>query len=36
VRSFAVVRVLVPRERAADARRMLEHPEPLPEDAEPE
>ena len=36
VRSFAVVRVLVPRERAADARRMLDNPEPLPEDAESE
>ena len=36
VRSFAVVRVLVPKERMADARRLLDHPEPLPEDAEPE
>jgi hypothetical protein len=34
VRSFAVVRVLVPKERLAEARRLLEHPEPLPEDAE--
>ena len=36
VRSFAVVRVLVPKERLADARRLLDHPEPLPEDAEQE
>ena len=36
VRSFAVVRVLVPKERVADARRLLDHPEPLPEDAEQE
>jgi hypothetical protein len=35
VRSFAVVRVLVPSERAEEARRLLAHDEPLPEDAEP-
>ena len=35
VRSFAVVRVLVPAERAAEARRLLAQEEPLPEDAEP-
>ena len=34
VRSFAVVRVLVPKEQMAEARRLLDHPEPLPEDAE--
>jgi hypothetical protein len=36
VRSFAVVRVLVPKEMAAEARRILAHPEPLPEDGESE
>lgn len=36
VRSFAVVRVLVPRDQAAEARRILEHSEPLPEDGESE
>ena len=36
VRSFSVVRVLVPKERAADARRILAHPDPLPEDGESE
>jgi putative signal transducing protein len=36
VRSFAVVRVLVPKEQLAEARRLLDHPEPLPEDAETE
>ena len=36
VRSFAVVRVLVPKERLAEARRVLEHNEPLPEDGESE
>lgn len=36
VRSFAVVRVLVPEEHAAEARRILEHFEPLPEDGESE
>ena len=34
VRSFSVVRVLVPKERAAEARRILAHPDPLPEDGE--
>jgi hypothetical protein len=36
VRSFAVVRVLVPKERLAEARRVLEHHEPEPEDGESE
>lgn len=36
VRAFAVVRVLVPKERLAEARRVLDHPEPLPEDGESE
>lgn len=36
VRSFAVVRVLVPKEQMAEARRLLEHPEPLPDEAESE
>jgi putative signal transducing protein len=36
VRSFAVVRVLVPKDRLAQARRILDHPEPLPEDGESE
>jgi putative signal transducing protein len=35
VRSFAVVRVLVPRDRAEEARRILARPHDLPEDAEP-
>jgi hypothetical protein len=34
VRSFAVVRVLVPTERAEEARRLLADLHPLPEDAE--
>jgi hypothetical protein len=34
VRAFSVVRVLVPAERAADARRALAEGEALPEDAE--
>jgi hypothetical protein len=34
VRSFAVVRVLVPSERALDARRLLAESSPLPPDAE--
>lgn len=34
VRSFAVVRVLVPREREAEARRILAEAQPLPDDAE--
>lgn len=34
VRSFAVVRVLVPGPQAAEARRLLENPEPLPADGE--
>ena len=36
VRSFSVVRVLVPKESAAEARRIIDHPEPLPEDGESE
>ncbi len=36
VRSFAVVRVLVPAERAAEAKRVLAEPLGLPEDAESE
>ena len=36
VRSFAVVRVLVPGPQAAEARRLLENPEPLPVDGESE
>jgi len=36
VRAFAVVRVLVPKEKLAEARRVLDHPEPLPEDGESE
>lgn len=36
VRSFAVVRVLVPKEQAAEARRILARSEPLPEDGESE
>jgi hypothetical protein len=36
VRSFAVVRVLVPRERAAEARRLIDNPDPLPENGESE
>jgi hypothetical protein len=35
VRSFAVVRVMVPREQADEARRILSGLEPLSEDAEP-
>src|SRR5262249_48965799 len=35
VRSFAVVRVFVPRDREAEARQILAHPHGLPEDAEP-
>jgi len=34
VRNFAVVRVLVPRARAEDARRVLAQGQPLPEDGE--
>jgi hypothetical protein len=34
VRSFAVVRVLVPAERAEEARRLLAEPSSLPPDAE--
>jgi hypothetical protein len=34
VRSFALVRVLVPSERAEEARRLLAEQVPLPEDAE--
>jgi len=33
VRSFAVVKVLVPAERAAEARKLLEEPHDLPDDA---
>ncbi len=36
VRSFAVVRVLVPRAQLAEAQRLLAHPVPLPEDGESE
>jgi Putative prokaryotic signal transducing protein len=36
VRSFAVVRVMVPRDQADEARRILAHNDPLPADAEPE
>ncbi len=36
VRSFAVVRVLVPAERAAEARLVLAEPSGLPEDVEGE
>ncbi len=36
VRSFSVVRVLVPKDQAAEARRLLDNPEPLPEDGESE
>ena len=36
VRSFSVVRVLVPKDKMAEATRILEHPEPLPEDGESE
>jgi hypothetical protein len=35
VRSFAVVRVLVPTPQAEEARRILAELEPLPEDVEP-
>ncbi len=34
VRSFAVVRVMVPRDQADEARRILAAVDPLPEDAE--
>jgi hypothetical protein len=34
VRALSLVRVLVPADRAADARRILAEGEPLPEDAE--
>jgi hypothetical protein len=36
VRSFAVVRVMVPASRAEEARRILAETRPLPEDVEPE
>ena len=36
VRSFSVVRVLVLRENLAEARRILAHSDPLPEDGESE
>ena len=36
VRSFAVVRVMVPRDQAEEARRILAAASPLPEDVEPE
>ena len=36
VRSFSVVRVLVPMDKAAEARRILAHPDPLPENGESE
>ena len=36
VRSFAVVRVLVPKEKMAEARRILDGSTPLPEDGESE
>ena len=36
VRSFAVVRVMVPQDQADEARRILQGAEPLPEDVEPE
>ena len=36
VRSFAVVRVLVPKGQMAEARRILEHSDPLPVDGESE
>jgi Putative prokaryotic signal transducing protein len=36
VRSFAVVRVLVPKEQTAEARRILDGSAPLPEDGESE
>ena len=35
VRNFAVVRVLVARDRADEARRVLSESRPLPDDAEP-
>ena len=35
VRSFAVVRVMVPADQAEAARRILADADPLPEDAEP-
>jgi hypothetical protein len=36
VRSFSVVRVLVPKDKVAEARRVLEQGLPLPEDGESE
>lgn len=36
VRSFSVVRVLVPMAKAAEARRILAHPDPLPDNGESE
>ena len=36
VRSFSVVRVLVKNEDVAEARRILAHPDPLPENGESE
>ena len=36
VRSFAVVRVLVPKDMVEEARRILERSDPLPEDGESE
>jgi Putative prokaryotic signal transducing protein len=36
VRSFAVVRVLVPKDKMAEARRVLEQGQPLPLDGESE
>jgi hypothetical protein len=36
VRSFAVVRVLVPKDKIAEARRVLEQGQPLPLDGESE
>ena len=36
VRSFSVVRVLVPKDKMAEARRILDHSQPLPEDGESE
>ena len=36
VRSFSVVRVLVPKDRVEEARRILDRSDPLPEDGESE
>jgi hypothetical protein len=36
VRSFAVVRVMVPAAQAAEARRILAEARPLPEDVDPD